>query len=78
MPVYGEKVMDYFMNPRNVGEISNADGVGTVGNPICGDMMTISIKVEDDRIADIKFKTFRSWTFSRELPETVRKSKFGI
>ncbi len=56
--MYSEKVMDHFRNPRNVGEISDADGVGTVGNPICGDMMTISIKVEDDRIADIKFKTF--------------------
>ena len=56
--MYTEKVMDHFRNPRNVGEISDADGVGTVGNPICGDMMTISIKVEDDRIADIKFKTF--------------------
>jgi nitrogen fixation NifU-like protein len=56
--MYTEKVMDHFRNPRNVGEISDADGVGTVGNPICGDMMTISIKVEDDRIADIRFKTF--------------------
>jgi len=56
--MYTEKVMDHFRNPRNVGEISDAHGVGTVGNPICGDMMTISIKVEDDRIADIKFKTF--------------------
>jgi len=56
--MYSEKVMDHFRNPRNVGEISDADGVGNVGNPVCGDMMTISIKVEDDRIADIKFKTF--------------------
>jgi len=56
--VYTEKVMEHFRNPRNVGEIPDADGVGTVGNPICGDMMTIYIKVEDDRIADIKFKTF--------------------
>jgi len=56
--MYSEEVMDHFRNPRNVGEIPDADGVGTVGNPICGDMMSISIKVEDDRIADIKFKTF--------------------
>jgi nitrogen fixation NifU-like protein len=56
--VYTEKVMEHFRNPRNVGEIPDADGVGTVGNPICGDMMTIYIKVEDDRIADIKFRTF--------------------
>jgi len=56
--MYSEKVMDHFRNPRNIGEIPDADGVGTVGNPVCGDMMAISIKVEDDRIADIKFKTF--------------------
>lgn len=56
--MYSEKVMDHFRNPRNVGEIPDADGVGTVGNPVCGDMMTIHIKVKDDRIADIKFKTF--------------------
>ena len=58
MPVYSEKVMDHFMNPRNVGEIENADGVGEVGNPICGDMMTFYIKVDDNRLSDVKFKTF--------------------
>ena len=56
--MYSEKVMEHFKNPRNVGEIPDADGVGTVGNPVCGDMMTIYIKVKDDKIADIKFKTF--------------------
>jgi nitrogen fixation NifU-like protein len=56
--VYSEKVMDHFRNPRNVGEILDPDGVGTVGNPVCGDMMSMYIRVEDDRIADIKFKTF--------------------
>ncbi|MFQ6068780.1 MAG: Fe-S cluster assembly scaffold protein NifU [Candidatus Bathyarchaeia archaeon] len=56
--MYSEKVMEHFRNPRNVGEIPNADGVGTVGNPVCGDMMTIYIKVKDNHIADIKFKTF--------------------
>lgn len=56
--MYSEKVMDHFTNPRNVGEIENPDGEGTVGNPTCGDMMTIYIKVKDDRIDDIKFKTF--------------------
>ena len=56
--MYSEKVMEHFRNPRNMGEILDADGVGTVGNPVCGDMMYIYIKVEDDRIADIKFKTF--------------------
>lgn len=56
--MYSEKVMDHFRNPRNVGEIPDADGVGTVGNPVCGDMMTVYIKVKDNRIADIKFKTF--------------------
>jgi len=56
--MYSEKVLEHFKNPRNVGEIDNPDGEGTVGNPVCGDMMTIYIKVEDDRINDIKFKTF--------------------
>jgi nitrogen fixation NifU-like protein len=58
MPVYSDKVMDHFMNPRNVGEIENADGVGEVGNPVCGDMMTFYIKVADNRLEDVKFKTF--------------------
>jgi nitrogen fixation NifU-like protein len=56
--MYTEKVMDHFSNPRNVGEIKDADGVGEVGNPVCGDMMSFYIKVEDDRIVDVKFKTF--------------------
>ncbi|MDD3985153.1 MAG: Fe-S cluster assembly scaffold protein NifU [Methanobacterium sp.] len=56
--MYSEKVMDHFQKPRNVGEIEDASGVGTVGNPTCGDLMTIYIKVEDDIITDIKFKTF--------------------
>ena len=56
--MYSKTVMDHFKNPRNVGEIEDADGVGEVGNPICGDMMKISIKVSDDSIEDIKFLTF--------------------
>lgn len=56
--MYSEKVMDHFRNPRNVGEIPDADGVGTVGNPVCGDLMTVYIKVEDATLKDIKFKTF--------------------
>lgn len=56
--MYNEKVMDHFTNPRNVGDIPNADGVGEVGNPVCGDIMRIAIKVDDDRIKDIKFRTF--------------------
>ena len=56
--MYSEKVMDHFTNPRNVGEIEDASGVGTEGNPTCGDLMTIYIKVEDNVITDIKFKTF--------------------
>jgi len=56
--MYTEKVMDHFKNPHNMGEISDADGVGTVGNPVCGDLMTIYIKVKNNRIEDIKFKTF--------------------
>jgi nitrogen fixation protein NifU and related proteins len=58
MPVYSDKVMDHFMNPRNVGEIADADGIGEVGNPVCGDMMTFYIKVKDDMLEDVKFKTF--------------------
>jgi len=58
MPVYSEKVMQHFMNPHNVGEIEDADGVGEVGNPVCGDMMTFYIKVKDNRIEDVKYKTF--------------------
>ncbi len=58
MPVYSDTVMDHFMNPRNVGEIDNADGVGEVGNPVCGDMMTFYIKVKDNHISDVKYKTF--------------------
>jgi nitrogen fixation NifU-like protein len=56
--MYSPKVMDHFMNPRNVGDVPNPDGVGEEGNPTCGDAMRITIKVEDGRIADIKFKTF--------------------
>jgi nitrogen fixation NifU-like protein len=56
--MYSEKVMEHFQNPRNVGEIENADGIGTEGNPTCGDLMTIYIKVEDNIITDVKFKTF--------------------
>ncbi|MFH1821859.1 MAG: Fe-S cluster assembly scaffold protein NifU [Methanobacteriota archaeon] len=56
--MYSDKVMDHFKNPRNMGEIPDADGVGTVGNPVCGDLMTIYIKVKDGRIDDVKFKTF--------------------
>ncbi len=56
--MYSEKVLDHFKNPRNVGELKDADAEGTVGNPVCGDMMTMYIKVKDDRIEDVKFKTF--------------------
>jgi len=56
--MYSDKVMEHFRSPRNMGEIKNADGVGTVGNPICGDLMTIYIKVKNDKITDVKFKTF--------------------
>lgn len=56
--MYTEQVMDHFTNPRNMGEIENASGVGTVGNAKCGDIMQISIKVENDVIVDVKFKTF--------------------
>ena len=56
--IYSEKVMDHFANPRNVGEIENADGVGVVGNAKCGDIMKMYLKIENDIITDCKFKTF--------------------
>jgi nitrogen fixation protein NifU and related proteins len=56
--MYSERVMDHFMNPRNVGDMEDPDGVGTEGNPTCGDAMKIYIKVKDGRIVDAKFKTF--------------------
>ncbi|MDO8670836.1 MAG: Fe-S cluster assembly scaffold protein NifU [Dehalococcoidia bacterium] len=56
--MYTERVMDHFSNPRNVGSMADADGVGLEGNPVCGDLMKIFIKVKDDRIEDIKFQTF--------------------
>ena len=56
--MYSEKVMDHFSNPRNVGEIEDASGVGTVGNAKCGDIMRIFLKIENDVIVDVKFKTF--------------------
>ena len=55
---YSDKVMDHFTNPRNVGEIENADGVGTVGNAKCGDIMKIYLKIDDEKISDVKFETF--------------------
>ena len=57
-PAYSEKVLEHFRNPRNVGELENPDGIGVEGNPVCGDLMEIHILVEQDRIKDIKFKTF--------------------
>jgi nitrogen fixation NifU-like protein len=55
---YSEKVMDHFTNPRNVGEITDASGIGTVGNPVCGDVMKMYLKIENNIIVDVKFKTF--------------------
>ncbi len=58
MALYNETVMEHFMNPQNVGDLENADGTGVYGSPVCGDMMQIQIKVEDEKIVDAKFKTF--------------------
>ena len=58
MALYSEKVMDHFRHPRNVGVLENADGVGEVGNPVCGDIMKIYLKISDDTITDVKFETF--------------------
>jgi len=58
MSMYSKKVIEHFLNPRNMGKLDDPDGVGTAGNPICGDTMTIYIKVKNNRIVDIKFQTF--------------------
>ncbi len=58
MPQYSDKVMDHFTKPRNIGEIEEPDGVGEVGNPVCGDMMKFTIKVKDNRLEDVKYLTF--------------------
>ncbi len=58
MALYSEKVMDHFRNPRNVGSIENADGIGEVGNAKCGDIMKIYLKVDNDVVSDVKFETF--------------------
>lgn len=58
MPQYSEKVMEHFTHPRNVGEMADADGIGTVGNPVCGDVMKMYIKVHDNIITDVRFQTF--------------------
>ncbi len=58
MALYSEKVMDHFRNPRNVGVIEDADGVGEAGNPVCGDIMKIYLKIKDDIVSDVKFETF--------------------
>ena len=58
MEEYTKKVMEHFMNPHNVGEIPNADGIGNVSNPVCGDILRLYIKVEDEKIKDVKFRTF--------------------
>lgn len=57
-PIYSDKVLEHFKNPRNVGELDAPDGVGVEGNPVCGDLMEIQIKVEDNIITDVRFKTF--------------------
>lgn len=58
MPQYSEQVLDHFAHPRNVGELADANGVGTVGNPVCGDIMKMYIKVEEGIIVDVRFQTF--------------------
>lgn len=77
---YNDTVMDHFTNPRNVGEIPNADGVGQVGNPACGDIMKISLRVKDDRIEEVKFKTFgcgAAIANSSMMTEMVRGKSVG-
>jgi nitrogen fixation protein NifU and related proteins len=76
--MYNDKILDHFQNPRNAGDMENPDGIGTVGNPTCGDVMTIYIKVDDGVITDIKFKTFgcgaaiASSSFTTELVKGLK------
>jgi len=73
--MYSEKVMEHFCNPRNVGVIEDADGIGEVGNPVCGDMMTFYIKVKGDKLEDVKYKTFgcvAAIAVSSQVSEMVR------
>ena len=65
--MYSEKVMDHFANPRNVGEIENADGVGEVGNPQCGDIMRMSLRIQNGVIEDVKFRTFGCCSFLHRI-----------
>ena len=77
--MYSKTVMDHFNNPRNAGVIEDADGIGEVGNPVCGDMMTFYIKVKDNRLEDVKFQTFgcvAAIAVSSMVSEIV-KSKLG-
>ena len=78
--MYTEKVMDHFSNPRNVGVIEDADGIGEVGNPVCGDMMTFYIKVKDDKLEDVKYKTFgcvAAIAVSSQVSEMVKGKSLG-
>ena len=86
--IYSDKVMDHFANPRNVGTLPDADGVGKVGNPVCGDMMSFYIKVKDDKLADIKFQTFgcgaaiavsaMKWTPQKTMTSWVTAAAFWL
>ena len=72
--MYSEKVMDHFNNPRNVGKMEDPDGVGTVGNPVCGDVMKLYIKVDDGRISDAKFQTFGCGAAIATIPSCIPNS----
>ena len=74
MALYSEKVMDHFTNPRNVGKIEDADGIGEVGNAKCGDIMTIYLKIENDVITDVKFNTFGCGSAGTDLHSRRRSA----
>ena len=81
MALYSEKVMDHFRNPRNIGSMENADGVGEVGNAKCGDIMKIYLKIDDDRVSDVKFETFgcgSAIAASSMATELIKGKKVGI
>ena len=84
MALYSEKVMDHFRNPRNVGVIEDADGVGEVGNPVCGDIMKIYLKIENDVIIDVKFETFgcgsaiASSSMAKQISEALKLTNKAV
>lgn len=78
MSFYTDKVLDHFLNPRNVGDLPDADGVGTIGDPECGDYLEIRIKVKEDRLVDLMLPTARAGGFCRQRPKPLLRSRLAL